>query len=125
MKIKLQTLALTAGLILCSLSAAIAQQASSVRVLNVPGSVRANTDVTLTGGLYDAWSNAPLAGRLVSIEVGERYYVSSTPFNSGNSGVVSRTWRFMNPGRYRVSFKFNGDGSFSDSRITTFIDVVR
>lgn len=100
-----------------------AEQASNIRFSNIPATARVNANVTLSGVLQDAWDNSNLAGRSVDIEVGERYAVSSTPFNTLNNGSFSRTWKFSRPGKYRVSFKFRGDGAYSDSRVTTFIIV--
>ena len=41
------------------------------------------------------------------------------------TGSINATTRFSAPGRYRISFKFKGDGTFVDSRITLFVDVTR
>jgi hypothetical protein len=125
MKIKTRLLSFFAISVICCSSVLKADQASNLKVVGVPTTAKVNTTVSLAGVLQDAWDNAPLSGRSVEIEVGERYYTSSTPFNTGANGGFSQTWRFNKVGRHRVSFHFKGDGNFKDSRITVFVNVTQ
>jgi hypothetical protein len=102
-----------------------AQQASALNITSLPTTAKVGATVNLSAKLADAWDGHALAGRIVSIEVGDRYSCSSTGFNSSNQGVIQRTWAFYSPGTYRVSFKFSGDGTYQDMRVTRFITITR
>jgi hypothetical protein len=103
-------------------SLAYAQRSTSL-VPSVPVSARVNTNVVLSAKLVETWDGSVLRGRSVQIGVGDQFSFSQTPFSTGNTDVVSQTWRFTRSGKYRVFFRFESIAGYLDSRVTVLINV--
>ncbi len=114
--------ALSFALMLLGSQMADAQQSANI-VPTLSASVRVNKVLTLGAQLSDAWDGAVLPGRLVNVQIGDRYSLASTYFNSDGSGRIAHKWTFQRTGRYRITFKFNGDGRYLDTRTTVFVTV--
>ncbi len=108
--------------ILTFATAASAQQSTDLKA-TLPATIKVNTNVNLSAKLSDAWTGQALPGRSVEIGVGDQYSMTSTPFPTNSTGIVSRTWRFTSPGKYRVVFRHPGGGVYLDSRTTVFVTV--
>lgn len=99
-----------------------AQQSTQLQAV-VPATARVNTTTTVGAVLRNAWTGATMWGYPVVIGIGPQYSLSQTTYYSNSAGLAQRTWRFTQPGRYRVTFFFPGGWGFMDSRTTVFITV--